>query len=406
MLIRHYNVLYDGIVISITQSQIKMDYRELDIRKGVINVDQEQKIRVLVIDADVLVRQLIARIIRNHQAYNIVGSSSMIDTAHEMIRQLEPDVLLIDVSSLRVNGVSEFIRIRKTYPLLPIILLSHRTIEDALEVMKGLELGAYDYITKPENIGMLLSAGNHFKKRVIPTIRAAVFGKKLHKDFSEKLDHIISARESINKYSPEQESDRIEAVVIGGCTGAPLAMYSLLSKLPEDFPVPIVVAQHMPKIYTQVFVSELGHKTKLEVLEAYSGAILEPGQIWVGPGGFHVTIQMDGDLPTLHIHRGPRENTCRPSIDVLFRSAARTFGSNLLAVVLSGRGIDGVAGCRAVKEYGGQIIVQDRKSAGAWELPGTVVHNKLADSVSNLDQVDKEIIKRVYKTRIRSYSVD
>lgn len=383
-----------------------MDYRELDIRKGVINIDQDQKVRVLVIDSDVLVRQLIARIIRSHQSYNVVGSCSMVDSAEEMIRQLEPDVLLIDISSIRVNGVSEFIRIRKTYPLLPIILLCHRTVEDALDVMKGLEMGAYDYITKPESIGMLLSAGNHFKKRVIPTIRAAVFGKKLHKEFSEKLDFIMSVRDLGKQYSPGRKSCKIDAVVMGGCTGAPQALYSILSKFPEDFPVPIVIAQHMPKIYTKIFVSELGLKTNLKVLEAFSGAVLEAGQIWIAPGGFHVTIQRDVDLPTIHIHRGPRENTSRPSIDVLFRSAASTYGPNLLAVVLSGRGIDGVAGCRSVKEHGGQIIVQDRKSSGAWELPGTVVHNKLADSINSLEQIDKEIIKRVYKTRIRSYSVD
>ncbi len=166
-----------------------------------------------------------------------------------------------------------------------------------------------------------------------------------------------------------------------------------------DFPVPIVIAQHMPKVYTKVFAAELERRTNLKVMEGYKGAPMEPGQVWVAPGGYHITIRRDNNHSALNVHRGPRENTCRPSIDVLFRSAAETYGPGLLAVILSGRGVDGVTGCRFIKESGGKIIVQDRKSSEAWELPGTVVHNKLADSICSKDRIGKEILERVQKSR-------
>ena len=384
-----------------------MDYRELNIKKGVIDEKQEQKVRILVIDRDVLVRQVIARIVRSHPSYNMVGSCSMVDSAEDMIRQLEPDVVLIDVDSLKNNGISEFAKIRKIYPLLPVILLGHRTSDDAHEIMNGLELGAFDYITKPNSMGMLLSAGNHFKKRVMPTIRAAVFGKKLHKSFNREIE-VKNWPSNAIKNSDEEPyaANRIDVVVIGGCTGGPLALYSILSGLPAKFPVPVVLAQHMPKVYTKALVSKLAHKTKLKVREGYTGAVLGAGQIWVAPGGFHITIRREANQLKLNIHRGPRENTCRPSIDVLFRSVVDAYGSHVLAVVLSGRGIDGVAGCRYIKESGGQIIVQDRKSSIAWELPGTIVHNKLADCICSLDTLDKEIIDRVNKHRVRSVTID
>lgn len=382
----------------------KMDYRESNIKRSISKREYEHKIRVLIIDRDVLVRQLIAKIIRSHSSLNIVGSCSMIEPALDMIRKLEPDVVFIDVSHLKGDGASVFEKIRKTYPLLPVILLSHRTEHDAVYVINGLEMGAFDYITKPESIGMLLSAGNHFKKRVIPTIQAAVYERRKNEKLYKKPDELTSLKKHKTRKPVLDSLSPINAVVIGGCTGGPVAIFSILSVLPADFPVPIVIAQHMPKIYTKTFAAELKRKTRLNVMEGFNGAQLRPGQVWIAPGGYHITIRRDNNYPRLFIHRGPRENTCRPSIDVLFRSAAETFGSGLLAVVVSGRGIDGVTGCRFIKEQGGQIIVQDRNSSGAWELPGSLVHNKLADDVCHIEEMGKVISERVHKSRIQFLS--
>lgn len=376
-----------------------MNYPELSKKVSHKTKNKEGKTRVLIVDKDVLVRLLITKIIRNYSNYSVVGSCFLLESAPDMIFELQPDVILLDVSDLTDNDFKILSKIRKKYPLLPLILLSERNNFGALGVIKGLELGAVDYITKPDRPGILLFAGNHFQKRLIPTIRAAILGKKLSRDFfGLEADPSASEHEANFEKQNEgicEENGQIEAVVIGGCTGAPQALLSLLPKLPPDFPVPIIIALHMPKIYTEVFAEELNSRSHLKVMEGYSGAALKPGEVWLAPGGYHIIIKREVDQLKLFVHRGPRENTCRPSIDVLFRSAVKACGKNVMALVLSGRGKDGVDGSKTINRAGGQVIIQDRKSSKSWELPGIVAKMQVADCVCSLDKMDQELVERV-----------
>jgi two-component system chemotaxis response regulator CheB len=156
--------------------------------------------------------------------------------------------------------------------------------------------------------------------------------------------------------------------------------------------VPIVIVQHMPPVFTRYLAERLEAVSALTVREAQEGDLLEPGGAWLAPGGFHMEIKRSECGPVVHLQQGPLENSCRPAVDVLFRSVAEVYGSNSLAVVLTGMGKDGLLGCRAISKAGGRVIAQDEASSVVWGMPGAVVHAGLADQVLPLSTVATEIV--------------
>jgi len=175
----------------------------------------------------------------------------------------------------------------------------------------------------------------------------------------------------------------------------------LLPDLPADFPVPIVIVQHMPAEFTRLLAERLDAKCRIRVQEGRSRQVLTPGTAWVAPGDFHMTVERDGLDVVMNIDKRSRENSCRPSVDVLFRSIAHTFGSHALAVVMTGMGRDGVAGCQEIHAAGGHTIVQDEPSSVVWGMPGLVVKAGLADQVVGLQRLAQAITARVTEHRTR-----
>jgi two-component system chemotaxis response regulator CheB len=186
-----------------------------------------------------------------------------------------------------------------------------------------------------------------------------------------------------------------EVVVIGVSTGGPPALNVLLPALPATFPVPILIVQHMPPIFTKLLAQQLAAKCQLKVVEAEAGMSLEPGVVAIAPGDFHMVIERSGTQHRIALHQEAPENSCRPSVDPLFRSAARCFGRRTLGVVLTGMGSDGMKGSQAIKEAGGVILAQDENSSVVWGMPGYVVNQGLADAVLALDMVAAELLCRV-----------
>jgi two-component system chemotaxis response regulator CheB len=187
----------------------------------------------------------------------------------------------------------------------------------------------------------------------------------------------------------------VEVVVIGSSTGGPNALGRLLPELPPNFPVPVLIVQHMPPLFTRLLAERLDTKSSLTVREATNGTYLERGHVWLAPGDFHLGLKRDGKGISTVLHQEPPENFCRPAVDVLFRDATAAFGAAVLAVVLTGMGHDGFRGCQFIREAGGQVIAQDEASSVVWGMPGAVVNGGLADCVAPLDQVAVEILRRV-----------
>ncbi|MCC9003845.1 MAG: CheB methylesterase domain-containing protein, partial [Candidatus Competibacter sp.] len=178
-------------------------------------------------------------------------------------------------------------------------------------------------------------------------------------------------------------------------TGGPPALATLLPQLPATFPVPILIVQHMPPIFTRLLAERLAAHSTLSVAEGTAGEILRPGQIRVAPGGSHMVLERDGSQIRLLLHQGEPENSCRPAVDVLLRSAVDIYRGNTLAVILTGMGNDGLRGCEAIRKAGGQILVQDEASSVVWGMPGFVAKAGLADGQIPLSQLASEIINRV-----------
>jgi two-component system chemotaxis response regulator CheB len=184
-----------------------------------------------------------------------------------------------------------------------------------------------------------------------------------------------------------------QILAIGVSTGGPDALARLLPTFPANFPIPVVIAQHMPAIFTSLLAARLSAKSTLPVRECVSGQPLTPGSAVIAPGDFHMVVHQEDGIIRLRTHQGPKENFCRPSVDVLFRSVASVYGGRVLAVVLTGMGQDGLRGCEVLRNLGSRIYVQDEASSVVWGMPGFVAKSGLADKILPLDQMGAEIVR-------------
>jgi two-component system, chemotaxis family, protein-glutamate methylesterase/glutaminase len=257
-------------------------------------------------------------------------------------------------------------------------------------------LGANDYVMKPANVASLASGVDRVRNELISKIKAycATSGGS-----PVSPGHSFVQAADAGPLSREHKSGlsrpRVDIVAIGVSTGGPNALAELLPSFPGDFPVPILIVQHMPPIFTKLLAERLASKSCLPVDEAESDQTIVPRHAWLAPGNFHMIVQKNSGAVRIRTHQGPPENSCRPSVDVLFRSVAEVYGSHVLAVVMTGMGQDGLRGCKCVDEAGGHVLVQDEASSVVWGMPGFVAQAGLADRVLPLDQLGAEILHRI-----------
>lgn len=331
-------------------------------------------LKILITDSQVLIRQILVSILREVGDHLSPVSLQMkspkfIEAA---IERIQPDVIFLGLEGNRKNELVLLKLIRKKYPELPIVVMTPLSETGAEIALQALRLGAVEFITKPDTkLGTMLSM-RHFRKRVIPLSRVLSDLNKESLSSMELRDFSVSEIRKVVDKKSSHLSSNVKLIVIAGCTGGVKELFHLVSGIPQGIPVPIVIVQHMPKIYTHKLASQLDKITELNVREAQNESPLLSGQIYIAPGGFHTIVRSDGTRSVLNIHRGPRENKNRPSIDVLLRTAANTYKNKLLAVFLSGGGTDGIAGAKLVDETGGKIILQSRESALLWEINDSI----------------------------------
>jgi two-component system, chemotaxis family, protein-glutamate methylesterase/glutaminase len=201
--------------------------------------------------------------------------------------------------------------------------------------------------------------------------------------------------------SPDRLSwdQRVDIVAIGTSTGGPNALAEVIPHIPAGFPVPILIVQHMPPTFTRFLAARLTASSSIVVEEGVSGALAEPGHAWIAPGDFHMNLRREDRSIRLGVFQSEPENSCRPSVDVLFRSVAEVFRQNVLAVVMTGMGQDGLRGCEHIKGAHGQVIVQDEASSAVWGMPGFVARAGLADRILPVIEIADEIVRRVNRGR-------
>lgn len=352
--------------------------------------------KILIIDKDILVRQAIANVLQKEPAFDVRVSGEIEDTVN-IIHEINPDVVLLNLGNPEQENLEKLSMLRFRLPKLPVAVLIRRTEEGASAAIEALWQGAVDFITKPENGNTMLFAERHLVKRLLPLVQVSLQVKDNPKPMG-------GSQHEIKEFDLEKEKGKgfwpVTLVVIGACTGGPGVLFLMLPQLLENLSVPIVIAQHFPKKFTKVLAMKLDKICKIPVQEAYEGAELLPGTVWLAPGGFHCEVQREGNRSYLRVHRGPRENGMRPSIDVLFRSAAGLYGPGALGVILSGSGKDGLAGARYIRQAGGRIIVQNPQTATAPELPLSIIEAGLSDGCYTDKKISEQIIKQTSGTPV------
>jgi two-component system chemotaxis response regulator CheB len=353
-------------------------------------------IQIMVVDDSVVVRKVLTNVLSTDPDLAISGWASNGRLALAKLKTLRPDIILLDIEMPEMNGLETIPEIRKILPHTPIIMFSTLTERGAEATLDALALGASDYVTKPSNQNMAATS-EAIQRDLVPKIKALChFPVRVQDPVASAQSLMLRApRAEIRIHTPPARSSQLKIIAIGVSTGGPDALAKLLPSFPANFPLPVVIAQHMPPIFTTLLAKRLATKCALPVQECQPGDLLGPSCVWIAPGDYHMVVEEAGLHMRLGKHQGPRENFCRPSVDVLFRSVAEHYGASSLGVILTGMGQDGWKGCEALCAAGASVIVQDEASSVVWGMPGFVARAGLAEKILPIDQIGEEIIRRV-----------
>lgn len=341
------------------------------------------RIRVLVVDDSVVIRSLLRQVLAQQPDIEVAGVAANGRIALAMLDQVSPDVVTLDIEMPEMNGLQTLEALRIRHPRLPVIMFSTLTERGAVATLEAFALGASDYVTKPTNGRPGEQGIDAIRAQLLPKIRGLCRREKL---VIPKVTQV-----PIPSVSPVP----VTAVAIGSSTGGPNALSTLLPTLPRDLSVPVFVVQHMPPMFTRFLAERLNKECEVPVAEVSDGEIVRGGRVWIAAGDRHMMVERTGLTARLRTSQEPPENSCRPAVDVLFRSVAKAYGAGVLAVVLTGMGQDGLRGCEVVRERGGRVIVQDEESSVVWGMPGFVAKAGLAERVLPADEMGDEIVRRI-----------
>jgi two-component system chemotaxis response regulator CheB len=413
-------------------------------------------IRILVVDDSVVIRKLLTATLADVPGMEVVATAALGKIALAKIPQVNPDIVILDVEMPEMNGIETLRLIRKDSPRLPVIMFSTKTERGAAATIEALTCGASDYVTKPSNAGNVLVAMARVRDEMVPKIHALTGGARaaaarvatgpastspasktitlpvattigtsthamaalsssptvpmatlpspaiaparqtvplaVHSKAATTPIRLDPAPRPIRQTGPRPP---VEIIAIGASTGGPNALSMMLAQLPAEFPVPIVIVQHMLATFTRHFAERLASQCQIRIVEATAGDVLQPGHAYIARGDYHLVVERRTGRPNLQLNQDQFENFCRPAVDVLFRSVAQVYGASALAVILTGMGHDGMLGCGAIRDAGGEVLVQDEPSSVVWGMPGFVARAGLANQVMPLDRLGGELRRRV-----------
>ncbi len=356
-----------------------------------------QRIRVLIVDDSVVIRRLVAHALEEDPTFEVVGAAANGAIALAKIPQVNPDAITLDIEMPEMDGLETLRRIRQDFPDLCVIMLSAVTARGASATLDALALGADDYVTKAANAGSLDRSMASLQGELIPKIKQFFMPGGESPAAAPRAAEPAPAAPPVGPPPARRPRGlwRPRAVAVGVSTGGPTALSALVAQLPAGFPLPMLVVQHMPPLFTRFLADRLQTLTRLRVEEAAEGSPVEPSKILIAPGGYHMRLARRQDKVVVTLDQGPLENSCRPSADTLFRSVEEVYGGSVISVVLTGMGQDGLRGAEALKASGAYVIAQDEASSVVWGMPGAVVRAGLADAVVSLDQVVRKILEQI-----------
>ncbi len=361
-----------------------------------------RKIRVLIVDDSALVRRILTEVLNASYDVEVVGTASDPFVARERIKEVNPDVLTLDVEMPRMDGLTFLRNLMRLRPM-PVVMVSSLTEAGADITFRALELGAVDFVAKPKIDVAGTLAG--FAEEILAKIRMAA-GARV-------VPHVAPRREPVKpdavaagipSVSPKLSADAVlpqvagrsfrttdRLVAIGASTGGTEAIREVLEVLPADAPA-IVITQHIPQAFSGPFARRMNSISRMAVSEATHGTLIVPGCVYIAPGDRHLIVERDGARWRCRLSDGPPVNRHRPSVDVLFRSVAQNAGANALGIILTGMGDDGACGLQEMQETGAPTIAQDEATSVVWGMPGAAVKLGAADRVMPLQAIAPAIL--------------
>jgi two-component system chemotaxis response regulator CheB len=358
-----------------------------------------RRTRVLIVDDSAVMRSLLRSVVCSDAGLEVAGTAADGGSALSAIETLHPGLVLLDVEMPVMDGLATLRKLRARGHRMPVIMCSSLTQRGARVTIEALACGASDYVAKPAGQAGREAAIHALSQELIPKIQALASQPQVV--FPGVPRSPLTLPLAPSPWAQPVPSIPV-ALAIGVSTGGPAALDVLLPALPADFPLPVLIVQHMPELFTRLIAERLNGRCPLQVREAAEGDAVRAGTIYIARGNWHMEVlaaAYAGSPATLHLNQGPLENHCRPAVDVLFRSVAAVYGAGALAVVLTGMGADGAVGSRIIRDHGGGILVQDEATSAVWGMPRAVANAGLAHKVLPLNLIAPEILRLAGRTR-------
>ncbi len=340
-------------------------------------------LKVLVVDDSAYIRKVVKEMLSRSPALEVVGTARDSEEALELVERLQPDVVTCDLIMPGTDGVG-FIQRQMSRRRVPIVIVSMAG-ESSERVLSGLDAGAIDFVQKPTALATekMFDIADELIAKVVAAAGAP-------------MRHAPQARAERSTFAAAGFQNRYSVLVIGVSTGGPQGLKSVIARLPADFPIPVAIVLHMPIGYTEAYAKRLDELSALTVTEAREGEELRPGQVVVAPAGRHLTFHRDGDGRVVtRLDVRPLDMAHRPSVDVLFQSAAEVYGDRVLSVVMTGMGADGRDGAAWIKARGGAVLTEAEETCVVYGMPRAIVEAGLSDEAVPLDRLSAAILERV-----------
>lgn len=359
-------------------------------------------IKILVVDDSAFMRKAITMMLESDPMIKVVGTARDGEEGVEKVRLLKPDLVTMDIEMPRMDGLAALREIMLKNPV-PVMMVSSLTTSGAQATLEALDLGAVDFIPKQMSYVSLdivkIKEDLIAKIKDIAKRKHILMSRHRQRQFSQigkpATDSGISAPKTIS-HSPEQRITRkrqqaIGLIAIGSSTGGPPALQAVITKLPRNLPVGVVIAQHMPPMFTKSLAERLNSLSTVTVREAVDGERIEPGLVLIAPGGRHLTVKRRGGQVFASVSDEPLTTLYKPCVDVMMNSVAETYGPSTLGVMLTGMGNNGIHGMRLVKSKGGVVIAQNEQTCVVYGMPRAVIEAGIADHIAPIDSIAAEI---------------
>lgn len=353
-----------------------------------------KKIRVLVVDDSALIRKLLPAMLQQDSAIEVVGTANDPYMARDMIKELLPDVLTLDVEMPKMDGITFLRNLMRLRPM-PVVMVSTLTEAGADVTFEALELGAVDFVAKPKvDISHTLE---DYAAELIAKVKAAAVARIQPRAKDREVEPRHSADAVLHRNRTQLQFKTTDKLIaIGASTGGTEAIKEVLMRMPADAPG-TVITQHIPEAFSRPFAERMNGLSAMTVCEAQDGQQILPGNAYIAPGNRHLLIERSGARFLCRLNDGPPVNRHKPSVDVMFRSVAQNIGANAISIMLTGMGNDGAQGMREMKQAGAPTIVQDEKTSVVWGMPGEAVKLGCVDQVLPLQKIAAEVLKLSYR---------